>query len=138
MMILEVLVDKRPTEEFFQNVGILEPPLLGKNFPIVKDTDPEDTRPQLTPFFSSKQFMLWDPADLLGYNTLIDALMKWRDRGWAEFTEDKEWVPEERNWISWVKWYTIMQVPADEIVSRLNKVILHPDIELDLTENNHE
>ena len=122
---------ENPSEEFFKNVGISEPPLLGKDFPLLKDTDPEDSRPQLTPFFRSRQFKLWDEDALEDYNVLVDSLMKWRDRGWAEFTEDKEWVSEQQNWMSWVKWYTVMQVPPSEIVGRLNKVALHPDFNFD-------
>ncbi len=114
--------------EVFKNVGTLDPPLLGKNFPLLKDTDPEQDRPQLTPFFRSKQFKLWEDNQLEEYNVLIDSLMKWRDRGWAEFSEDTQWVSEFQNWISWLKWYTVMQIPADEVAGRLNKVILHPDL----------
>ena len=112
----------------FKQVGIDDPPLLGKEFPLVKDSDPESSKPQLTPFFSSRQFQLWQPDSLNDYNTLIDALMKWRDRGWCEFSEEVKWVQEHQNWATWIKWYTIMQVPAVEVTDHLNSAALHPDI----------
>ena len=87
----------------FKHVGIDDPPLLGKKFPLLKDTDSEASRPQFTPFFSSRQFQLWDEKSLSQYNGLVDALMKWRDRGWCEFTEELKWVEEHQNWVSWIK-----------------------------------
>ena len=111
-----------------KHVGIDDPPLLGKEFPLVKDSDPESSKPQLTPFFSSRQFSLWDGDSLSEYNKLIDALMKWRERGWCEFTEDTKWVEEHQNWATWIKWYTVMQVPAAEISDHLDTAALHPDI----------
>jgi len=112
----------------FKHVGIDEPPLMGKEFPLMKDSDPESSRPQYTPFFSSRQFCLWEETDLDGYNQLIDALMKWRDRGWCEFSEEAKWVETHQNWVSWIKWYTIMQVPATEVSDHLQAAALHPDI----------
>ena len=63
-------------QPIFKHVGIEDPPLLGKEFPLIKDTDPEDSKPQLTPFFSSRQFQLWSPDSLEEYNQLIDALLR--------------------------------------------------------------
>ena len=120
--------DADPTQATFKHVGIDDPPLLGKEFPLIKDSDPESVKPQLTPFFSSRQFKLWDPSSLSDYNQLIDALMKWRDRGWCEFSEETKWVEEHQNWATWIKWYTIMQVPATEIADHLGTAALHPDI----------
>ena len=112
----------------FQHIGIDEPPLLGKKFPVIKDGDPESARPQFTPFFKSKQFRLWNDEELAEYNGLIDSLMKWRDRGWCEFNEQSEWIKEKENWMSWIKWYTVMQVPASEVTDHLSSAALHPDI----------
>tara|TARA_Y100000004_G_C8710449_1_gene325660 strand:- start:39 stop:428 length:390 start_codon:yes stop_codon:yes gene_type:complete len=117
-----------PAATTFQHVGIDEPPLLGKSFPVIKDGDPESGRPQLTPFFNSRQFKLWEEKDLQDFNHLVDCLMKWRDRGWCEFTEQSEWIKEKENWMSWIKWYTVMQVPAAEVTSHMDKAAVHPDI----------
>tara|TARA_Y100000310_G_C20218924_1_gene594843 strand:+ start:217 stop:606 length:390 start_codon:yes stop_codon:yes gene_type:complete len=111
-----------------KHVGIEDPPLLGKEFPLVKDSDPESTKPQHTPFFSSRQFQLWEDTSLAEYNQLIDALMKWRDRGWCEFSEELKWVEAHQNWVTWIKWYTVMQVPAAEVSEHLSTAALHPDI----------
>jgi len=112
----------------FKHVGINDPPLLGKEFPLLKEGDPESSKPQYTPFFNSRQFSLWDDAELANYNSLIDALMKWRDRGWCEFSEELKWVEAHKNWVTWIKWYTVMQVPAAEVPEHLNTAALHPDI----------
>lgn len=99
----------------FKHIGLTDPPFMGKVAPIYKDTDPEQAKPQETPFFNSKQFKLWVPVELQEYNQLVDVLVKWRDRGWCEFNETTEWIPDQQNWISWIKYFALIQVPAEEM-----------------------
>lgn len=99
----------------FKHLGITDPPFYGATQPIYKNTDPEGSKAQDTPFFNSKQFKLWAPEALTEYNKLIDVLVKWRDRGWCEFSETVEWVAPEQNWITWVRYFAVIQVPAEEL-----------------------
>ena len=99
----------------FKHVGLSDPPFFGSVSPVYKDGDPEDTKSQETPFFNSRQFCCWVPAEFDQYNQLVDVLVKWRDRGWCQFTEVTEWVVAKENWISWIKYYALLQVPAEEI-----------------------
>ena len=99
----------------FKPQGLADPPFFGSTAPIYKESDTPDQRPQETPFFNSRQFCLWKEEDLSHYNKLVDVLVKWRDRGWCEFTEVSEWVDTKENWISWVKYYALLQVPAEEM-----------------------
>lgn len=99
----------------FRHLGITDPPFFGTKAPIYKESDPASARAQDTPFFNSVQFRLWDEEQLSAYNKLIDVLVKWRDRGWCDFNEVTEWVSEKQNWISWVKYSALIQVPAEEL-----------------------
>lgn len=99
----------------FKHLGLEDPPFYGAVEPLYKEGDPASKRPQETPFFNSIQFKLWQDDELVQYNQLIDVLVKWRNRGWAEFTETSEWIESKENWISWIKYYTILQVPAEEM-----------------------
>jgi hypothetical protein len=99
----------------FKHLGIVDPPFLGHSAPIYKDSDPLAARAQDTPFFNSVQFRLWNEGELTNYNKLIDVLVKWRDRGWCEFNEVTEWIAENQNWIAWIKYSALIQVPAEEL-----------------------
>ena len=99
----------------FKHVNLSDPPFFGSVAPIYKDSDTQDTKSQETPFFNSRQFCIWKEEDLEQYNQLVDVLVKWRDRGWCEFTEVSEWVAQKENWVSWIKYYALLQVPAEEM-----------------------
>lgn len=103
----------------FRHLGLNDPPFFGSTTPIYKDSDPLSAKPQDTPFFNSVQFKLWESEQLAGYNKLIDVLVKWRDRGWCEFTEITEWIAEKQNWITWIKYAALIQVPAEELQNYL-------------------
>jgi len=99
----------------FKHQNLSDPPFFGSVSPIVKENDGQDKRPQETPFFNSRQFCLWKEGELAQYNQLVDVLVKWRDRGWCEFTEVTEWVEAKENWTSWIKYYALLQIPAEEM-----------------------
>lgn len=99
----------------FRHLGITDPPFFGSKVPIYKESDPVSVRAQDTPFFNSVQFRLWDDGQLAAYNKLIDVLVKWQDRGWCNFNEVTEWIADKQNWISWIKYSAIIQVPAEEL-----------------------
>ena len=98
-----------------KHLGLSDPPFLGSVTPIYTAGDKPEVLPQETPFFNSRQFRLWNDGDLEEYNKLVDVLVKWRDRGWCEFTEVSEWVESKENWTSWIKYYTLLQVPAEDM-----------------------
>lgn len=99
----------------FKPQGLVDPPFFGSVAPVYKESDSPDKKPQETPFFNSRQFCLWKDGELAQYNQLVDVLVKWRDRGWCEFTEVSEWVESKENWTSWIKYYALLQVPAEEM-----------------------
>lgn len=99
----------------FKHLGIESPPFYGATAPIYKDSDPYHTKPQDTPFFNSVQFKLWNDGELEAYNKLINVLVKWRDRGWCDFNEVTEWIADKQNWIAWIKYSALIQVPAEEL-----------------------
>jgi len=99
----------------FKHQNLSDPPFFGSVSPIVKENDGQDKRPQETPFFNSRQFCLWKEGELTQYNQLVDVLVKWKDRGWCDFTEVAEWVEAKENWTSWVKYYALLQIPAEEM-----------------------
>jgi hypothetical protein len=103
----------------FRHLGITDPPFYGATAPIYKDSDPLSAKPQDTPFFNSVQFKLWESDELKNYNKLIDVLIKWRDRGWCEFSEITEWITDKQNWITWIKYAVLIQVPAEELQNYL-------------------
>lgn len=71
--------------------------------------------PQEMPFFRSRQFRLWNSAELAEYNKLNDVLIKWHRNGWCQFSEDSEFVPAKENWISWIKYFVTLTIPAEEM-----------------------
>lgn len=99
----------------FRHLGITDPPFYGYNTPIYKESDPAYVKPQDTPFFNSVQFKLWESDQLDAYNKLIDVLVKWKDRGWCDFNETIEWIADKQNWLAWVKYSALIQVPAEEL-----------------------
>lgn len=103
----------------FKHLGLNDPPFYGSTVPIYKDSDPLSVKPQDTPFFNSVQFKLWESNQLEAYNKLIDVLVKWRDRGWCEFSEITEWIADKQNWITWIKYAALIQVPAEELQNYL-------------------
>jgi hypothetical protein len=103
----------------FKHLNLTDPPFFGGVMPLYKESDPPEMKPQDTPFFNSKQFKLWEINELEEYNKLVDVLIKWRDRGWCEFTETSEWVPAKENWTSWIKYYALLQIPAEEMPEHL-------------------
>lgn len=100
---------------YLKHLGIEDPPFYGATAPIYKESDPYHTKPQDTPFFNSVQFRLWNDGDLDAYNKLINVLVKWRDRGWSDFNEVTEWIADKQNWIVWIKYSALIQVPAEEL-----------------------
>lgn len=98
-----------------KHLNLNDPPFFGSTVPLYKTSDKPEDKPQETPFFNSCQFCLWEPDSLQDYNKLVDVLIKWRDRGWCEFTESTEWVSEKSNWLAWVRYYALLQVPAEEM-----------------------
>lgn len=106
----------------FKHTDLEDPPFFGSEVPIYKDSDKPAAKPQETPFFNSRQFHIWDAAQLEEYNKLINVLIKWRDKGWCEFTETAEWIPSKENWVSWVKYYTVLQIPAEDMHLHLYEI----------------
>jgi len=98
-----------------KHLGNEDPPFYGVNAPIYKESDPFYTKPQDTPFFNSVQFKLWDEGVLEQYNKLLNVLVKWRDRGWCDFNEITEWIETKQNWIVWIRYSALIQVPAEEL-----------------------
>ena len=88
---------------------------MGGVVPIIKPTDPPEAQPQEMPFFRSRQFRLWNSEDLEEYNKLNDVLVKWQNRGWCQFTEESEFVPAKENWISWIKYFVLLTISAQEM-----------------------
>lgn len=120
----------------FRHLGLNDPPFYGHTTPIYKDSDPLTSKPQDTPFFNSVQFRLWEPDQLEAYNKLIDVLVKWRDRGWCEFNEITEWIADKQNWITWIKYAALIQVPAEELQNYLYEMnILNMPMQENLTTN---
>ena len=99
----------------FKHMNLNDPPFFGSVEPVYKESDAPEAKPQETPFFNSRQFCCWNIDELEQYNKLVDVLVKWRDRGWCEFTEVSEWVETKSNWLSWIKYYALLQVPAEEM-----------------------
>jgi hypothetical protein len=91
------------------------PPFLGAVRPITKPTDPPEAMPQEMPFFRSRQFRLWNSDELDEFNKLNDVLVKWQNKGWCQFSEESEFVPTKENWISWIKYYVLLTIPAEEM-----------------------
>lgn len=107
--------------------GIVEPPVLARQIPILKDEDPYYKRPQLTPFFNSQQFKLWDDGELERYNQLMNVLMKWAQFGWCMYDVKEEFNKGHQNWFVWVQWISQAQVPVEEIEAFLQPNQVSPE-----------
>jgi hypothetical protein len=114
-------------KEGFSISGTVEPPVLAKQVPVLKDSDPHTKRPQLMPFFNSQQFKLWDEGELERYNQLMNILLKWTQLGWCSLNTESSFNKEHQNWLVWVQWASQVQVPAEEIEPLLSPSKVSPE-----------